>query len=139
MSLEDETILHKVKLIKSSDIKKLSKNIFNNIAQEGCDTTIDINKDLIEKITLQIINRTQIGLTYNKAKHIIKTKNIKCKKDYYDLCKTDIRLPLDPEIFFNDNFISWIDYLDITPCEGAKYYNIDECRNKVNEYIKNIS
>jgi hypothetical protein len=137
MSLEDETILHKVKLIKSDDIKKLSKNIINNnIAQEGCDTTIDVNKDLIEKIILQIINRNQIGLTYNKAKEIIKTKIIKCKKDYYDLCKTDIRLPSDPETFFNDNFMSWIDYLNITHCEGVKYYNINECKNKVNEYIK---
>ena len=131
MSLEDETILHKVKLIKSNDIKKFSKNIINNNISE----TIDVNKDLIEKITLQIINRTQIGLTYNKAKNII-SPNVKSKKDYYNLCKIDIRLPIDPESFFNDNFVSWIDYLNIAPCKGMKYYTFDECKHKVNSYLK---
>jgi hypothetical protein len=45
-------------------------------------------------------------------------------------CKIDNRLPVEPNITFND-FKNWIDYLSIE----RKYYEYDRCKNKINQYL----
>ena len=72
-----------------------------------------------------------LDLTYDKIKKIIAEKNITCKEDYYKLCDKDIRLPREPDVKFGKQFKNWIDFLDIK----RVYYNIDTCKNKINEYL----
>ena len=74
------------------------------------------------------------GISFNQAKFIINNTEpkINSKKDYYNLIKNDLRLPEYPDEEFKGSFINWIDYLSIE----RKYYEIDICKNKINEYLK---
>jgi hypothetical protein len=80
------------------------------------------------------MNLLENKLTYNEAKIIIKSNNIKTKHDYYKLCEKDIRIPKEPEVYFKDTFKGWIDYLDIERI----YYDLETCKNKISEYLNNI-
>lgn len=107
--------------IKSTSLKKVDwKNLPKNV----------INK--IENIFYQN------GITYKIAKNIIKNysikSNINSKRDYYKICEKDKRLPKNPELVFKGKFINWIDYLSIE----RKYYNFDECKNRIKELINKI-
>lgn len=128
MSLEDETIIQKIKVIKI-DIKK-HKTVIKDDKIE-IDHFGEYDNELTDKLKLKTIKRVQLDITYNKAKQIIATKNIQCKEDYYKLCNQDIRLPEDPEFIFKKQFVNWIDYLSI----DRKYYDFDTCRNKINQYM----
>ena len=83
-----------------------------------------------KKLNINKILRTQINLTYNNAKNIIKKHKINTKQQYYDLIKTNNVLPENPEIFFN-NFVDWFDYLNLNK---NNYYNKNICIKKIKEY-----
>ncbi len=127
MGLEDETIDQKIKVYNIS-IKK----------QKYKETTIDdgYNKDLtddVKKFALKTMERKELSfVSYEKAINIIKNKNITSKDKYYKLCEIDDRLPKNPEKIYKNIFSNWIDYLSIE----KKYYNIEECKKKVSEYIE---
>jgi len=87
------------------------------------------NYNGINTVKSMILNLLEI--TYDKVKKIVTEKNIKCKDEYYKLCDEDIRLPREPDIKFTKEFKNWINFLDIKRI----YYNIDTCKNKINEYL----
>lgn len=128
MSLEDDTIEHKIKAYEI-DIKKSNDNIENlNLAN----TYGELNENISKEIFIKSIDRVKLGITYDKVKKINIENKIKNKIEYFKLCEKNIKLPKDPEIFFGQQFKNWIDYLGIPKI----YYEIDECKSKVNEYIK---
>jgi hypothetical protein len=112
--------------IKFEDIKFINKDtkLNNKNISEN-------NYNGYENIKSILLNLLENKLSYNEAKIIIKSNNIKTKHDYYLLCESDIRLPKEPEILFKDIFINWLDYLNIEKI----YYNLDECKNKIKEYF----
>ena len=129
MSLEDETITQKIRVFRINIIKHKPKIknekiiIVNNFGEYDNELTL--------KLRLKTINRTTLIITYEKAQKIITDKNIKNKKDYYELCNKDNRLPKEPEKIFKDKFTNWIEYLNIKRI----YYNLETCKNKVDEYL----
>jgi superfamily II DNA or RNA helicase len=129
MGLEDETILSKIKAYKI-EVKKHSpqeeKKENKPINDFG-----EYDAELTEKIKLKTIRRVQLGISYEKAKKIIKENDTKSKKEYYELCDRDSRLSKDPEILFKGKFTNWIDYLGIERI----YYDIDTCKKKIQEYL----
>lgn len=130
MGQEDITVSQKiiVSRINCKKQKKL-KSILTNIKDFG-----NFDGGLTEKIKLETKPRIQLGISYEKAKKIIQSNNnINNKEKYYELCETDNRLPLFPEEAFKSTFKNWIDYLEIK----GDFYNLDECKKKVNEYLKN--
>ena len=123
IGLEDETIIQKIKVM-NINMEKKEKNI-KEIKE------IEYDYKLTEELKLKTVNRTALGITYEKARKIISEKNIKNKKEYYELCDKDSRLTKEPEINYKGSFTNWIDYLSIHKI----YYDIETCKNKINEYI----
>ena len=74
----------------------------------------------------------QNGISYEIAKKIIGNK-CSSKKDYFELCETDTRLPKEPDVFFEGKFKGWVDYLNI---DVSKYYSKEECLEKIDLLIK---
>jgi predicted helicase len=129
MSLEDETIMSKVKVFKI--------DINNKANTKGNDTnTNKINfgiydEELTKKIKLKTIPRYALDISYDKAKLINKQKlKEKSKKAYFELCEIDIRLPINPDEKFKGTF-DWIDYLNIERI----YYDLDNCKEKIKYYL----
>jgi superfamily II DNA or RNA helicase len=118
MSLEDETIVQKVKVFRIN----LNENMTRSKEESCC------SDELTKKLILKTIKRTTL-VSYEKAKKILADKNIKSKEEYYLLCHSDIRLPEEPELTYK-NF-NWIDYLSIKRI----YYDLNTCRTKVREYL----
>ena len=125
LSIVDETIIDK---IKSFTIKGGGGKVKNIELIEG-----KINKEIINDTKLFIRKRASLGVSYERAKQIVSTKKIKNKKEYFTLCEKDGRLPLEPNIFFHEKFISWTDYLSI---DRNLYYDLKMCRKKVKYYLK---
>jgi superfamily II DNA or RNA helicase len=128
MSLEDETIIQKIKVF------KFNINNHNNKLSDVYTNKIDFgiyDDKLTQKLKLKIIPRYINDISYEKAKLINKEKlTDKSKKAYYELCNQDIRLSKNPEEKYK-NIFDWIDYLNIEKI----YYDINECHNKINEYL----
>jgi hypothetical protein len=129
MGLEDETVTQKINVF-NIEVKKHSIKKYNNIS-ENINNFGDYDEELTNKLKLNTIKREDIGLSYEQIKKIIKNKNIKNKKEYFELCEEDNRLSKEPEIFLKKKFINWIDYLGIE----RVYYNFETCKNKINEYL----
>jgi superfamily II DNA or RNA helicase len=93
----------------------------------------DLPKNLVESIKEQFYSN---GITYERAKTLIRNYETKIwnKEEYKKIRKIIPVLPEDPELTFKGQFIDWIDYLEIERI----YYNIDECKAKIKEYIGNI-
>ena len=128
MSLEDETITQKIKVLKINiDKQHKLKNNINNINNEFG----EYNDNLTNQLKLGTIDRVSLGITYENAKKIIANKNIKSKAEYYELCDIDYRLPKEPDKLFKKQFKNWIEYLSIK----KEYYDLDTCKSKVAEYI----
>ena len=74
-----------------------------------------------------------VNITYEKAKKIIKEKNINInnKDMYYKLCEKDFRLPKNPEERYKGKF-DWIEYLNIP----IIYYKVEETKEKIKSYFK---
>jgi superfamily II DNA or RNA helicase len=131
MGLEDETIISKIKAYKI----KVEKHFREEKAEKKDESFIDdfgeYDAELTEKIKLKTVKRVQVGISYEKAKKIIKENNTKSKMEYYELCDRDSRLSKDPEILFKGKFTNWIEYLGIERI----YYEIDICKKKIQEYL----
>lgn len=130
MSLEDETIEHKIKAykIKFEKSNKNFKDIINSTNTYG-----EINENITKEILIKSFDRVKLGITYEKVKKINIENKIKNKLEYFKLCEKNIRLPKDPEHFFAQQFKNWVDFLGIPKI----YYDIDTCKQKVNYYLKN--
>jgi hypothetical protein len=129
MGLEDETITQKIKVF-NIEVKKyiilISKKYIVDVDNFG-----DYDDELTTKLRLKIIKRTSLGISYEKARKIIISKNIKNKEEYFELCEKDNRLSIEPELTYNGQFTNWIEYLSIE----RLYYDLETCIEKVNELL----
>jgi ERCC4-related helicase len=124
MSLEDETITEKIRVIKIS-IGKHTYTKYSEKVKELNIYDIELTKNLI----LQTTKRISFGISFNKAKQILADKNIRSKEEYYKLCDEDIRLSKEPEILYKGQFTNWIDYFNIE----QKYYTLTECKERIKD------
>jgi predicted helicase len=131
MGVEDETISQKIKVYKILINKHMPKQEPKEPTNDTINDFGEYDDELTQKIRLKTIKRISLDITYEKARKIISEKNIKSKKSYYELCEKDNRLTIEPEILYNSQFTNWIDYLGIERC----YYDIETCKNKVDEYL----
>ena len=129
MGLEDETITQKIKVF-NIEVKKhtilINKKYIDDINNFG-----DYDDELTTKLRLKTIKRTTLGTSYEKARKIIVSKNIKNKEEYFELCEKNNRLSVEPELTYNGQFINWIEYLSIERI----YYDLETCIEKVNEIL----
>lgn len=131
MGLEDETIISKIKAYKIKVEKHCREQTDEKKDESFIEDFGEYDEELTEKIKLKTVKRVQLGISYEKAKKIIKDNNTKSKQEYYELCDKDSRLSKDPEILFKGKFTNWIDYLGIERI----YYEIDTCKKKIHEYL----
>jgi superfamily II DNA or RNA helicase len=127
MGLEDETIAQKMQVLKINIIKEANNKEQNNKEFGKYD------EELTKQLRLKTIRRSIFGITYEKAKKIIASKNIKniSKEEYNKLCDIDNRLSTEPEIIYKGQFTNWIEYLGIE----RVYYDLETCKNKINQYL----
>jgi hypothetical protein len=128
MGLEDETITQKIKVF-NIEVKKHTISIIKKYIDD-VDNFGDYDEELTTKIRLKTIKRTTLGTSYEKARKIIVSKNIKKRKEYFELCEKDNRLSVEPELTYNGRF-NWIEYLSIERI----YYDLETCIEKVNELL----
>jgi len=129
MGLEDETITQKIKVFRI-DIEK-QKHKKRKKEREMVDEFGEYDDELTTKLRLKTIKRIALSTTYEKARKIIVSKNIKNKEEYLELCEKDNRLSDEPEIVFKEQFTNWIEYLSIERI----YYDLETCIEKVNELL----
>ena len=91
----------------------------------------DYDEELTTNLRLKTIKRTILGTSYEKARKIIVSKNIKNKEKYFELCEKDNRLSVEPDLTYNGQFTNWIEYLSIEKI----FYDLETCKNKVSEYL----
>ena len=132
MTLEDETITQKIKVF-NIEVKKEGQLYKPSLPSVLIESFGDYDNDFTQKLRLKTVKRTALSITYEKARKIIATKNIKNKEEYYKLCEIDNRLSPEPELDFKGTFTNWINYLSIERI----YYDLKECKNKVREYVSN--
>ena len=130
MGLEDETITQKIKVF-NIEFKKHTILSINKKCIDDIDNFGDYDEELTSKLRLKTIKRTTLGTSYEKARKIIVSKNIKNKEEYFELCEKDNRLSVEPEITYNGQFTNWIEYLSIEQI----YYDFETCKNKVGKYL----
>lgn len=131
--LYDEIMLRVIETTEKDIVKDIRECDYgeepDNIIIDEYDGT---NMDEIRTCFINIRNNLFPAFTYSQAKKLIATHKITCKADYYELCKKDVRLPREPDVFFKSSFVNWIDYLSIE----RKYYELEECKKKVGEYLE---
>jgi predicted helicase len=125
MSLEDETIIQKIR------VSRINMKSHKSGSNEN-DGLGEYDEELTNKLRLKTTERISIKITYEKARNIIKLKKLMSKEEYYELCLKDIRLPKEPETVFKSQFTNWIDYLGI----DRVYYGFDECKDKIVKYMR---
>ena len=130
MGLEDETITQKIKIFNINIEKHKPKSIIKK-SIDDIDNFGDYDKELTTKLRLKTIKRTTLGTSYEKARKIIVSKNIKNRPEYFELCEKDNRLSVEPELTYNSQFTNWIEYLSIERI----YYDLETCIKKVNELL----
>lgn len=131
--LYDEIMLHTIVATEKYDEKETRECDYgeesDNIIIDDYDGS---NMEEIRTCFLNIRNNLFPAFTYSNAKKLISTHKITSKADYYELCKKDVRLPREPDVFFKSSFVNWIDYLSIE----RKYYQLEECKKKIGEYLE---
>lgn len=165
LALNDDALMEEIKCIANTQkLKKNEEDEedeedkkdeeYKEDKDEKYDISVIDNPHQIKRIYIDTINSSDIeklhntfkkirdiqnlkyknGISFYQAKFIINNTEpkINSKKDYYNLIKNDLRLPEYPDEEFKGSFINWIDYLSIE----RKYYEIDICKNKINEYLK---
>ena len=136
LGVEDETIIQKVKVF-NLEIKPNNKSpIYTSPTKTKCEDRYDFgeyDEDLTNKVILYERQRASFEIGYDRAVSIISGKHIRSKKEYYKLCESDNKLPIEPDKTFGGKFKKWIDYLSIKRI----YYNLETCKNKVGEYLSN--
>ena len=129
--LYDEIMLRVIVATEKDDEKNTQQydygSVSDNIIIDDYDGS---NMDEIRTCFINIRNNLFPEFTHLHAKKVITTHKITSKADYYELCKKDVRMPKEPDVFFKSSFVSWIDYLSIE----RKYYELEECKKKVWEY-----
>ncbi len=123
IGMEDKTISQKIKVyhmnVKSTDVKRMNHfGLYDD--------------DLTKELRLKTMNRHSLGISYEKAKKIVREYNLKSKESYYEICERDNRLTTEPDVMYKGQFTNWIDYLGIERI----YYDLETCKKKVNEYIR---
>ena len=129
MGLEDENITQKIKVI-SIQVKKQKQPPKKREKYEFVEFG-DYDEELTSRLRLKTLKRTTLGTSYEKARKIIVSKNIKTKEEYFELCEKDNRLTIEPDLTYNGHFTNWIEYLSI----DRIYYDLETCKNKVGEYL----
>ena len=129
LGLEDELITQKIK-VSNIKVEKYSKTQKIHYVKSVNDFG-DYDEELTRKLRLNSVKRSALGTSYEKARKILKHKNIKSKEEYYKLCEIDNRLPSEPEVMFKGRFTSWIEFLNIERI----YYDIEMCTKRINELI----
>ena len=130
MGLEDETITQKIKVCRI-EIQKQKPKRKNDMEHSCLEDFGEYDEELTQKLRLKTVKRTALGTTYEKTRKILMEKNIKSKEAYSELCTRDNRLTTEPELVFNSQFTTWIDFLNIQRI----YYELDTCKSKVVDYI----
>lgn len=130
MGLEDETIIHKIKIC-HIEIKKQNPKPKEEKHPSRLEDFGEYDDELTQKLRLKTTKRTALGMTYEKVRKILAEKNIKSKKAYMELCERDNRLTTEPELVFKSQFTDWIEFLSIQRI----YYELETCKSKVSEYV----
>jgi superfamily II DNA or RNA helicase len=136
MGLEDETIMHKIKVFRMNIEKHEPTSTANKMEEKVRETIEEFGEyddELTRRLTLKTIARAALAITYEKARKIIADQRITSKEGYYELCERDVRLSKEPEVIFKGHFTNWIEYLSVE----RVYYDLDTCKSKVKEYLTN--
>lgn len=148
MGLEDETIEQKIKGGKlhlkplPTPNKGHAQEQTDQIQEDGNISKdrempfFECDEEWTKQIRLKTIPRTALQTTYERARRIIAQyratgHRVNSKKDYYELCDRDVRLPKCPEKTFKNQFTDWIHYLIIP----RTYYDVDQCVCQVKIYL----
>ena len=91
----------------------------------------DIKAVILDLLELDRIANLRKDMTYWRAKNILSEKNIISKKEYFELCETDLRFYNNPHEVYSGQFENWAKYLNIPKI----YYDFQTCKNKINEYL----
>lgn len=129
MSLEDETIIQKIKVNHINIEKQKYKSIldFEIVEDFGY-----YDEELTNNLKLKTTERTQLEITYEKSRKIIVENKIKNKTEYLEFCDKDTRLSKEPEILYKNQFTNWLDYLSINK---NSFYDFETCKEKVNKLL----
>jgi predicted helicase len=130
MGLEDETIIHKIKVC-HIEIKKQKPIPKEDKHPSRLEDFGEYDEELTQKLRLKTTKRIALGMSYEKVRKILVEKNIKNKKAYMELCERDNRLTTEPELVFKSQFTDWIEFLSIQRI----YYELETCKSKVSEYL----
>lgn len=130
LGIEDENIDQKM-IFKKTNVRDRKSNSYNT--NEIDDLSDDVDGVLTGKI--RKINRNIFGYySYNKAKQVLKNRNILNLSDYVDLTHKLPRLHLKPHIYYSENYRNewngWFDYLNINK---DNYLNEQDLTNKLSE------
>ena len=91
----------------------------------------DIQAVILDLLEYDRILNLRKEMTYGRAKNILFEKNIRSKKEYFELCKNDLRFYENPDEIYSEQFENWVKYLRIPNI----YYDFQTCKNKINEYL----
>lgn len=131
MGLEDETITQKIRVYHIDVEKREKEKTDTNNKQPNVDEFGEYDDELTTKLRLKTLRRSALSTSYEQARKIIKSNNIRNKKEYLELCGRDHRLTTEPDIVFRGKFTNWVDYLGI----DRTYYELDDCRQHVSRYV----
>ena len=94
---------------------------------------IDVKSILLDLVQ-QDIERMAQSISVKQVQKILSSQSapVLSKQGYLELCKTDVRLPTDPETVFGSKFPGWTDYLGIP----RNYYDKEACQNKVKQLLE---
>jgi superfamily II DNA or RNA helicase len=81
---------------------------------------------------------TGSSITYNQCKDLVKRANppVVSIREYRALCKSEPKLPLNPEETFTGEFKGWVDYLSV---DTSQYYSEKECRDLIRKCYDQFS
>ena len=127
MGLEDTTIMQKIRVYRLNIHD--NKNKKTERKESGVN---EYDPSITRDLRLRTDTRSSFGVSYDKAKKIISEKKISNKEEYYKLCEKDVRLQVEPDLFYRETFKGWIDYLSIPKI----YYDLESCKKKIEEYIR---
>lgn len=113
----------------NNTLHSFSDNNTNNLKKyNGVE---DIRAAILDLLEVERISNLRKDMTYWRAKNILFEKNILSKKEYFQLCETDLRFCKNPDEIYSGQFENWAKYLSIPQI----YYNFQICKNKINEYL----
>jgi len=129
MSLEDETIIQKIKVNHINIEKQKYKSILDLEIVNDFDY---YDEELTNNLKLKTTERTQLEITYERSRKIIIENNIKNKTEYYEFCDKDSRFSKKPYILYKNQFTNWLDYLSI---DKNNFYDFETCKETINKLL----